>query len=259
MKFDKSKVYNAVNADELEEGDVVFAADTLADLQRYVVAIEGNVYEISNINMPTEEYRFLVNESAFALTYLIAKHNDPYKEFKKAQAEGKKVWFKYDNGVWHTGNDGCDFSYPVDRYSLTNPTAEYKVFLDDHFVFGIDVPKWAKHIYFISTDIRTASKWCTEHNKFAEIAKAWEEGKEIQYLNKNIWLDCVVLPVWDVNVEYRIKPVPLKWTDLKCGAVITDGTRISIVTCVDPSDSRLHIFAGLWLTDGELSAKWTKV
>ncbi len=36
MKFDKNRIYSAVNADELKPGDKVILADTLAELKRVV-------------------------------------------------------------------------------------------------------------------------------------------------------------------------------------------------------------------------------
>ena len=252
--MDKSKIYTAVNADELEEGDVVFVADTWAELQR-----RNRVQEITRIVDSTFMSRFGIGNCTYALAYLIAKHDDPYKEFKKAQAEGKKVWFQYDDGKWRADAGFCDFTSPIERYSLNPPPAkEYKVFLDAHFVFGTDVPKWVKQVYFTSTDIKAASRWCTEHNKFVDVAKAWEEGKQIQYLDDaEGWSDCE--PAWNVDTEYRVKPASIEWTDLRCGDVISNGRFLSLVVCIDQGETGSHICAGsTWLTDDELK-EWSKV
>jgi len=259
MKFDKSEIYTAVDAEELEEGDVVLVGDALDELQEYAMSNES-AKEIKTIRPSTEPCRFETNEGVYILAYLIAKHDDPYKEFKKAQADGKKVWFLYGDGKWHA-NTFCDFTEPVDRYSLTPPSVtEYKVFLDDHFVFtSREVPEWAKHVYFTSTDMKTAFGWCTEHNKFADVAKAWEEGKQIQYLDDvKGWSDCE--PDWNVDLQYRVKPVILKWTDLKCGDVIVKGKDAALVTYIDGNDTdNMHIYAGTWWISDDDLKNWEKV
>lgn len=47
-------------------------------------------------------------------------------------------------------------------------------------------------------------------HKHAELIHAWADGAKIQYLFRATgkWLDCIAHPVWDVNVDYRIKPEP---------------------------------------------------
>jgi hypothetical protein len=47
-------------------------------------------------------------------------------------------------------------------------------------------------------------------HKHAEIIKAWADGAEIQYYEHG-WLDCTDCPIWQVDVEYRIKPEPPKY------------------------------------------------
>lgn len=44
-------------------------------------------------------------------------------------------------------------------------------------------------------------------HKHAELIKAWADGAEIQFFDKN-WMDCVGNPNWNEWVEYRIKPKP---------------------------------------------------
>jgi len=130
MEFDKSKVYTALNADELEPGDVVFVADTLAELKQTHTA-----WTIERILDESIQYRFSLELNSelnvspftdmprFELAYLIAKHDDPYKEFKKAQAEGKEVWFSDIDGNWKSNKDigNLTFSCSPENYSLTKP------------------------------------------------------------------------------------------------------------------------------------------
>lgn len=123
MEFDKSRVYTALSADELEVGDVVFAADTIADLK----GLSFHLVEVL-ISIRPEYYRdrFVSQESTRSLAYLIAKHDDPYKEFKKAQAEGKEIWhlmenYKYIQWVSNKTHGDWKFNSPVESYSLTEP------------------------------------------------------------------------------------------------------------------------------------------
>ena len=123
MEYDKSRVYTALNADELEVGDVVFAADTIADLKE----LSFHLVEVL-ISIRPEYYRdrFVSQESTRSLAYLIAKHDDPYKEFKKAQAEGKEIWhfmenYKYTQWVSNKTHGDWKFNSPVESYSLTEP------------------------------------------------------------------------------------------------------------------------------------------
>lgn len=48
MKFDKNRVYTALNADELKPGDKVFLADTITYLKT-LVRVEGLMLEIDYI------------------------------------------------------------------------------------------------------------------------------------------------------------------------------------------------------------------
>lgn len=266
MEFDKSKVYTAVNADELEAGDVVIAADTLHDLTESVKTGE-DVREIMSIESSDCTYRFTVTGYVeYALAYLIAKHDDPYKEFAKAQAEGKDIWYRNNDGEWHPGKH-YSFSYPVDRYSLTEPEGyeEYKVFLyESTFVFARSGIPADAHIYYTTSNKDTASRWCNAHQKFASPAKAWEDGKQIQFLEDGQWYD-IDNPEWLSNREYRIKPAPLKWTDLKIGDSIKKGNITAMITGIDTdgksriTESYMHIHTCLgWLSDDNLT-EWEVV
>ena len=258
MEFDKSRVYTAVNADELEAGDIVFVADTLDDLQR-IVTNASTTIKIKAVEASDEAYRFTVASSvSYMLAYLIAKHNDPYKEFKKAQAEGKDIWYKTIEGNWRHGHN-YSFLDPIDRYSLTYPTKQYKVFLcDGRFMYtSLEVPDGA-HVYYTSTSMQEASAWCMKHYKFADVAKAWEEGKQIQVKFSDTWYD-TNNPKWETDNEYRIKPVILKWTDLNIGDVIKKDSITAMVTGIDASpqvdtesDMHIHICIG-WLSDDDLT------
>lgn len=263
MEFDKSRVYTALSADELEKGDIVCASDTLAELRNYVTGGK-HIAEIIGVKSPDNQYRFVTDDDTpYLLAYLIAKHDDPYKEFKKAQAAGKTIWFRHDDGKWYRSIK-CDFSFPIDYYSLTDLTREYKVFLHDgRFVYTeAEVPD-GTHIYYSTTDIEAAFKWCTAHNKFADVAKAWEDGKTIEFrpvTEKKHWA-ILMSPSWGwgLQYEYRVKPALLKWTDLKIGDSLRKGSTTAMVTGIDTSpqsDMHIHICFG-WLRDEDLT-EWER-
>lgn len=70
MKFDKSRVYTALNADELKVGSKVIAANTLK------VLVDAVGYEIPAerlISVQSDAYlhRFIVGENAYAFAYLV--------------------------------------------------------------------------------------------------------------------------------------------------------------------------------------------
>ena len=59
MKFDKDKVYTAINADELKVGSKVFVADCLDDLQKVVSSPnEDRIHTIVEILSPSNNPRF---------------------------------------------------------------------------------------------------------------------------------------------------------------------------------------------------------
>lgn len=81
MEFDKSKVYTAVNADELKIGSkvIVAAPDSLDALRRCVIN-NDDVYILKRINPECYMSRFVVDsrfipneEAAFTLAYLVSE------------------------------------------------------------------------------------------------------------------------------------------------------------------------------------------
>ena len=249
MDFDKSK-YTAMNAEELEEGDVVFVADTLAAL-RHCVLSGSKTEELMRIENDTFEYLFIAKDGCgYALAYLIAKHDDPYKEFKKAQAQAQA----------QAQAEAQAQAY--NRYSLTKPTTEYKVFLNGSRFYIDTEPPANAHVYYKTTGKADANIWCDKHQKFAEVAKAWESGAIIQHSVNDAyeWTDDRN-PQWFPSDGYRVKPAGLKWTDLKCGDVITDDLRVAMVTAISKNaKDAMHIYAGNhWLNDTDVETNWTRV
>lgn len=88
MKFDKSRVYTAVNADELKVGSKCLFADTLAELRALVQECEGySKSELREIREDDEVYRLVdkVGHTS-ALAYLLLSPDEPkYKPFESAE------------------------------------------------------------------------------------------------------------------------------------------------------------------------------
>lgn len=93
MIFDKSKVYTAVNANELSTGDIVYLADTISRL-KFFVSIEDKIYfnfiTLGRILNEEESHRFVdENYLTYNLAYLICPARNA--EAFKAWHEGKKI------------------------------------------------------------------------------------------------------------------------------------------------------------------------
>ena len=110
MQFNKSRVYTALNADELKEGSKVILADRLSELKRCVK--ENAKPEIlAKIKVEQAIYRFTCNLPSggineFALAYLIAPPAEPqYKPFPDNETALRIIakhggWIKNAEGLW---------------------------------------------------------------------------------------------------------------------------------------------------------------
>ena len=88
MEFDKSRVYTALNADELPIGSKCVFADNLRELRR-LVSIEDTSQVLIAIKGESYKYRFeqakadCMGDTLFALAYLIEPPAEPkYKPFE---------------------------------------------------------------------------------------------------------------------------------------------------------------------------------
>lgn len=96
MEFDKKKVYTALNADELKQGDKVFVADSIAHL-RAKVEYGEDIETIEKIRSDSEFKRFFTKEgySAKGFAYLVEKvpklEIEPYQSIE----EMKSDWASY--------------------------------------------------------------------------------------------------------------------------------------------------------------------
>ena len=119
MEFDKSKVYTALNADELEVGSKVIIADSLQGLKDRLnksASDKDYISRIGSILPETEMHRFKTFwGGVYSLAYLISPPKEPeYKPFSSSGTAYKTIaahggWIKQGR-TYHfvTGLDiGC--------------------------------------------------------------------------------------------------------------------------------------------------------
>ena len=86
MEFDKSKVYTALNADELQIGSKCIFADTVKGLQRKVEEDTNRVEAFYRLHNNGGDDLFVGNDCAYCYAYLIESPNEPkYKPFSNME------------------------------------------------------------------------------------------------------------------------------------------------------------------------------
>lgn len=116
MEFDKSKVYTALNADEVKLGSNVFVADDLSTLRQIVENSTGKYSETLNAVKPDDcTYRFATDNS-YALCYLVSEPNKPRRMTNRELAK----WLAQGNGQWKGAADtiGMAYSYGLDDHEI---------------------------------------------------------------------------------------------------------------------------------------------
>ena len=76
MEYDKSKVYTALNADELKVGSKVIVAYTLKSLKSLVKRDDTQPMILDNICSEEYQSRFVCDESNYTLAYLVEEPED---------------------------------------------------------------------------------------------------------------------------------------------------------------------------------------
>lgn len=112
MKFDKSRVYTAVNADELRIGDKIIVANTVDELR--TIVISGSLLQsttLAAIDFDYKEHRFMEKEigddtQSWSLAYLVerAKKWRAYKDCNEMAKDFKRRYgntCNSDNPMWH--------------------------------------------------------------------------------------------------------------------------------------------------------------
>ena len=88
MKFDKSKVYTALNADKAKAGSKGYFAYNLAALEKTAEAGDGQPYELAEISGKDESCRFALKDERgellyFALFYLVEEpEEEKYRPYE---------------------------------------------------------------------------------------------------------------------------------------------------------------------------------
>lgn len=100
MEFDKSRVYTALNADELEIGSRCFFADTIQDLRQKVQDEDGEICVgiLTNLYGDDNVERFVAGCFTYIYAYLIELPSEPkYKPFENVEEAMKAI---KEHGGW---------------------------------------------------------------------------------------------------------------------------------------------------------------
>lgn len=139
MEFDKSRIYTAVNADELPIGSICIFANTLGGLRTYVEC-DCAKCTLKVVADEHEEARFGNEQDLFwCLAYLIEPPAEPkYKPFESVEEAMKAIKA---HGGW-VKNMTRNSSYAVVAYyAETVETSQYIINLEtllDNYVFADD-------------------------------------------------------------------------------------------------------------------------
>ena len=139
MEFDKSRIYTAVNADELPIGSICVFANTLGGLRTYVECGYAKC-TLKVVADEHEEARFGNEQDLFwCLAYLIEPPAEPkYKPFESVEEAMKAIKA---HGGW-VKNMTRNSSYAVVAYyAETVETSQYIINLEtllDNYVFADD-------------------------------------------------------------------------------------------------------------------------
>lgn len=145
MEFDKSRVYTALNADELPIGSRCIFADTIDDLRRNVQADNANIFIHKLVKVNGEEYceRFVAdNSTSYIYAYAYDKEGHPYPEFFKPFESSEEAMKAIKaHGGWIKYNVSESYSLVIEygKGSIyTNGKCIYMQDLLDDYVFADD-------------------------------------------------------------------------------------------------------------------------
>ena len=225
MDFDKSKVYTALNADELKVGSKVAFADSLSSLKRDVREERFDILEYVRSEEVAE--RFVRKGGlAFSLCYLVSKSEPDW-----------------------------DYIVYLNR-RIKNPDNYYLTACRSDTWEQVQKDYGAKTKLFEGTE-KECEYWYTARKHLANIIAQWEDGKDIQIHCNGVWRNVCNLS-WDIDTEYRVKPESsLKWTDLKVGDILKNKTsgETRMVTGIMPAGKSVCL-ANYYTNDLD---EWEKV
>ena len=239
MDFDKSKVYTALDADDLKVGSKIIVADDLSSLQARVAEAKDEkckwIETLESVWGTSSKDRFkIVEGGSYNLAYLVS--------------EPESNWIVYINR-----------RYSWEPYLTSCRSDCWEKVQKDYN---------AKTKLFEGTETG-CENWYEARKNFADIIAAWEDGKTIQFLAKmgdKDWED-LKNPAWEPMYEYRIKPEGLKWTDLKIGDILrrvdndADVDMDAMVIAIDRNPATgFHVMvSNSWIADEYLARDWEKV
>ena len=142
MEFDKSRVYTAVNADELAIGSKVILGDTLSELKEAVeVEKEEAIQTLAIIRGENEVLRFTGDKyhSGYTLAYLIEPPAEKkYKPFGSVE-EAMKAIKAHGGWIKHMGDKRCSLILAYDKEAIsTDESCMNMQELFDDYVFADD-------------------------------------------------------------------------------------------------------------------------
>ena len=214
--FDKKFVHFMWD-DELQ-GKEVFVADNINSLIERVEK-GASIYKVHwsrDNGMPFE--------SDDLVRYRFAYYDKNYS-IKKAFNEGETIQYQLVGGVtWADINseEALECRIAEGRTFRIKPEEDEKwiAYLvrqanEICYLAACRIDRWefvqkiygAKTQLFIGTEDE-AVEWCNSRERFAEVIKAWEDEKTIQYYYDpdEEWVDVEAIPAWNANTKYRVKP-----------------------------------------------------
>lgn len=143
MEFDKSKVYTAVNADELQIGSKCIFADTVKGLRRKVEEDTNRVETFYRLHNNGGDDLFVGNDCAYCYAYLIELPAEPkYKPFEDVD-KAMEVIIKHGGWVkrlefeyYYLIKDCCFNGRDLDIYIDAIPYSAESLFCS--FIFADD-------------------------------------------------------------------------------------------------------------------------
>ena len=123
MEFDESRVYTALNADELKPGDKVYLGDTIAELKYKLENEDYSPSILTIIDIDDWNFSFVTKKDVGNLAYLVErtkrKEFRPYKDCDEMLADFKKRfnanWAEYELPlIWIKAKD-ADKKYLIVR------------------------------------------------------------------------------------------------------------------------------------------------
>lgn len=130
MDFDLTKVYHALDAEDVHIGSLVYGAQDAHSL-KYKVHEDSNrfVLKVTGIQEDRSSKRFkCLSTTGFTVyieyVYMLFDVDSDFYDLALAQFEGKPIWCKYpSNDFWSVVDGPCSFGLPREAYTLVDPNA----------------------------------------------------------------------------------------------------------------------------------------